>query len=243
MYWGWCKHRYQEIEKNTFADAKAAVFKCLDSCPIDVIWKFVNRSWRFMDAYRKRLTGEAAAWAVKDQKGHRPGQWTGESPSSNFVPIVIKQTDREEVNARTVSICASEGRHTLWSDPQTYRIPCETQMKMIFTINDLAVTLDESTLVVNQNGQCTGIIQQWSSPLATEYFLGSRFLSSVYVYALLLPSSSSTGAILARTPLLAQSGFVQRKTGNTNGDHSTSAIVGVAVGSAAFAVLVLIADI
>ncbi|KAK0207757.1 hypothetical protein IW262DRAFT_1450785 [Armillaria fumosa] len=70
QYWGWCKHRYREIEKNSFADAKAAVFKCLDSCPMDVIRKFVNWSWRFMDAYHKGLTGNAAAWAVKDQKGH-----------------------------------------------------------------------------------------------------------------------------------------------------------------------------
>ncbi|KAF9007327.1 hypothetical protein BDZ89DRAFT_1231838 [Hymenopellis radicata] len=71
MYWGWCKHRYREIEKNSFAEAKAAAFKCLDGCPTEVIRKFVNRSWRFMDAYRKGLTGDAATWAVKNQKGHR----------------------------------------------------------------------------------------------------------------------------------------------------------------------------
>ncbi|KAF8233969.1 hypothetical protein L208DRAFT_1264194, partial [Tricholoma matsutake] len=43
----------------------------LDACPVDVIWRFVNHSWHFMDAYRKGLSGKAVAWAVKKQKGHR----------------------------------------------------------------------------------------------------------------------------------------------------------------------------
>ncbi|KAK0456829.1 aspartic peptidase domain-containing protein [Armillaria borealis] len=112
-----------------------------------------------------------------------------------------------------------------------YSIPCDTQMKIIFTISDLAVTLDESTLVVNQNGQCTGVIQQWSSPLATEYLLGSSFLSSVYVIVSI--SNATTGTV----------GFAQRNTGNTNGGLSTGAIVGIAVGSATFAALAFVAGI
>jgi hypothetical protein len=71
QYWGWCKYRYREIPKKTFAEAKEAALECLNACPVDVIRRFVNRSWRFMDAYRKGLTGKAAAWAVKKQKGHR----------------------------------------------------------------------------------------------------------------------------------------------------------------------------
>ncbi|KAK0198109.1 aspartic peptidase domain-containing protein [Armillaria mellea] len=112
-----------------------------------------------------------------------------------------------------------------------YSIPCDTQMKIIFTINDLAVTLDESILVVNQNGQCTSVIQQWTSPLATEYLLGSSFLSSVYVIVSI--SNATTGTV----------GFAQRNTGNPKGALSTGAIVGIVVGSAAFAVLVLIAGV
>ena len=54
-----------------FEDAKQAAFTALDSCPVDVIRRFVNRSWRFMDAYRVPLSGKAAAWAVRKQKGHR----------------------------------------------------------------------------------------------------------------------------------------------------------------------------
>lgn len=45
--------------------------KALDSCPIEVIRRFINRSWRFMSAYRTGLTGKAAAWAVKKQRSHR----------------------------------------------------------------------------------------------------------------------------------------------------------------------------
>uniref|UniRef100_A0A0W0GC52 DDE-1 domain-containing protein n=1 Tax=Moniliophthora roreri TaxID=221103 RepID=A0A0W0GC52_MONRR len=67
---GWVKYRYREIPKKNFQEAKDAMLECLDSCPTDVIQRFINQSWRFMDAYQKGLTGKAAAWAVKKQCGH-----------------------------------------------------------------------------------------------------------------------------------------------------------------------------
>ena len=45
--------------------------QCLDECPVEVIRRFFNRSWQFMEAYRKGLTGKAAEWAVRKQKSHR----------------------------------------------------------------------------------------------------------------------------------------------------------------------------
>ncbi|THU81204.1 hypothetical protein K435DRAFT_694063, partial [Dendrothele bispora CBS 962.96] len=32
---------------------------------------FINRSWRWMSAYRLGLSGKAAEWTVRKQKGHR----------------------------------------------------------------------------------------------------------------------------------------------------------------------------
>jgi hypothetical protein len=43
----------------------------LDACNIDIIRRFYNRSFRFIDAYRKGLSVKAAAWCVKKQKRHR----------------------------------------------------------------------------------------------------------------------------------------------------------------------------
>ena len=57
--------------KNSFAEAKETARKWLDACPTEVIRRFINRSWRFMSAYRMGLTGKAAEWAVRKQKGHR----------------------------------------------------------------------------------------------------------------------------------------------------------------------------
>ena len=68
-YWGWCK--YREHPKNNFAEAKTRALEVLDLCPADVIRRFINRSWRFIDAYKKGLTGEAAACVVRKQKSHR----------------------------------------------------------------------------------------------------------------------------------------------------------------------------
>lgn len=71
QYWGWAKYRYREEPKASFAAAKEAARKALDACPVDTIRRFINRSWRFMSAYRTGLTGQAAAWAVKKQRSHR----------------------------------------------------------------------------------------------------------------------------------------------------------------------------
>jgi hypothetical protein len=65
------KYRYRQVPKKSFEDAKKAAFAALDACPVDVIRRFINRAWRFMSAYRIGLTGHAAAWGVRKQKGHR----------------------------------------------------------------------------------------------------------------------------------------------------------------------------
>jgi len=59
------------MPKENFAMAKDKAFEVLDACPTEVIQRFINRSWRFIDAYRHGLTGWAAAWVVRKQKGHR----------------------------------------------------------------------------------------------------------------------------------------------------------------------------
>ncbi|SJL17364.1 uncharacterized protein ARMOST_20914 [Armillaria ostoyae] len=111
-----------------------------------------------------------------------------------------------------------------------YTVPCDAQMKITLTINDLAVTLDQSKLVINQGGHCTGLIQMWSSPEATEYVLGSSFLSNVYVIVTL--SNATSGMV----------GFAEKAT-NTSSGLSTGAIVGIAVGSAVGAILLIIIGI
>ena len=70
QYWGWCKYRYREHPKNNFAEAKSHAKEVLDACLTEVIQIFINWLWRFIDAYRKGLTGEAAAWAGRKQKSH-----------------------------------------------------------------------------------------------------------------------------------------------------------------------------
>ncbi|OAX34375.1 hypothetical protein K503DRAFT_859258 [Rhizopogon vinicolor AM-OR11-026] len=64
-------YRYREVPKKTFQDAKRCAEEQLDACPTEVIRRFINRSWRFMSAYRLGFTGKAAEWAVQKQKQHR----------------------------------------------------------------------------------------------------------------------------------------------------------------------------
>ena len=71
QYWGWAKHRYRDVHKDRFDAAKRIARESLNACPVDVVRRFFNHSWWFMDAYRQGLMGKAAEWAVRKQKAHR----------------------------------------------------------------------------------------------------------------------------------------------------------------------------
>jgi hypothetical protein len=60
-----------ESDKKTFQQAKDAALQYLNGCPVEVIRRFMNRSWCFMSAYQLGLTGKAAEWAVRCQMAHR----------------------------------------------------------------------------------------------------------------------------------------------------------------------------
>ena len=70
QFCGWVKYRYSEANKSNFATAKKATLLYLDMCPTGIIHRFINCSWRFMNTYRKGLTGKATAWAVHKHKQH-----------------------------------------------------------------------------------------------------------------------------------------------------------------------------
>ncbi|KAH7333984.1 hypothetical protein B0J17DRAFT_674952 [Rhizoctonia solani] len=43
----------------------------LKSVPLESIRRFINRSNRFVDAYRRGLNGQQAAWASRKYRSHR----------------------------------------------------------------------------------------------------------------------------------------------------------------------------
>jgi len=43
----------------------------LDACTINIMRRFVNRLYRFIDAYYKGLSVKAVAWCVKKQKRYK----------------------------------------------------------------------------------------------------------------------------------------------------------------------------
>jgi hypothetical protein len=44
--------------------------KALDLVPLITIKKFARKSWKYMDIYRKGVTGKLAEFAVKKYKSH-----------------------------------------------------------------------------------------------------------------------------------------------------------------------------
>ncbi|KAI0669136.1 hypothetical protein C8Q78DRAFT_1041816 [Trametes maxima] len=70
----WCaaKQVYREYPPSSLeADLHKNVIASLDTVETIHIRRFCNRTLRFMDAYRKGLTGKQAAWAAKKYSGHR----------------------------------------------------------------------------------------------------------------------------------------------------------------------------
>ncbi|KAE9384253.1 hypothetical protein BT96DRAFT_1100483 [Gymnopus androsaceus JB14] len=56
---------------NSEKEVKDVAFQYLDACPVDVIRRFINRSFCWMSAYQLKPTKKAAEWAVRKQKTHR----------------------------------------------------------------------------------------------------------------------------------------------------------------------------
>ncbi|KAK0207868.1 aspartic peptidase domain-containing protein [Desarmillaria ectypa] len=120
------------------------------------------------------------------------------------------------------SVLANTSIANIWG------VPCLSKMNLTLTFGGLSIMVDESVLVRNQGGQCFGAIEEWSSPSTTEYLLGSSFLALVYV--IFIVSSSSDGMV----------GFAQRVVNTRSKKLNVASIVGVALGSAAFAIAVIV---
>ncbi|EPS93136.1 hypothetical protein FOMPIDRAFT_49824 [Fomitopsis schrenkii] len=70
--WGAAKREYRKCPPSTLeADLEKNMRKSLDAIPVESIRRFFIRAHRFMDAYRRGLSGKQAAWASKKYRGHR----------------------------------------------------------------------------------------------------------------------------------------------------------------------------
>jgi hypothetical protein len=54
------KGRYRQVKKTSFEHVKKEVIIALDACNINIMRRFVNRLYKFIDAYRKGLSAKAA---------------------------------------------------------------------------------------------------------------------------------------------------------------------------------------
>ncbi|KIK87040.1 hypothetical protein PAXRUDRAFT_152454 [Paxillus rubicundulus Ve08.2h10] len=72
MYWGWMKmHESHSVSNRKFPTAKCLVPGILNSCPINTIHAFFQKTWHCMDAYHKGLDAKQAEFAVKKYKSHQ----------------------------------------------------------------------------------------------------------------------------------------------------------------------------
>jgi hypothetical protein len=70
-FWGAVKKYTRNNCDYTFKGLEKTIPEALESVSLEQIRKYARRSWRFVDAYRKGLTGFHALYAVKKYKSHR----------------------------------------------------------------------------------------------------------------------------------------------------------------------------
>ncbi|KAJ3488501.1 hypothetical protein NLI96_g2777 [Meripilus lineatus] len=75
---------------------------------------------------------------------------------------------------------------------QSWSVPCDAEFTLGITIGLRTFTLDSRALVIRQpDGSCVGAIEGWKDPKVTQYLLGARFLSSLYVIFIVQPNGPS----------------------------------------------------
>jgi hypothetical protein len=62
---------YRNQSDGRFPTAKVLVPRCLDACELITIRRFFQKTWRYIDAYKKGLDARQAASAIKKYKSHR----------------------------------------------------------------------------------------------------------------------------------------------------------------------------
>ena len=71
MYWGASKRYTRKHCDFSFQGLQKIIPDALDSVPLETIRRYAWLAFRYMDAYRKGLSGEVAERAVKQYKSHR----------------------------------------------------------------------------------------------------------------------------------------------------------------------------
>jgi len=71
MYWGVVKRYTREYCDYTWANLQKIVSEALDLVFLITIRHYAQKSWHYMDVYRKGIIGKMAEFAVKKYKSHK----------------------------------------------------------------------------------------------------------------------------------------------------------------------------
>ncbi|GJE94186.1 acid protease [Phanerochaete sordida] len=97
-------------------------------------------------------------------------------------PNIYLPGDQAKLIHDTINGSALSGASTLSGLSQTYSIPCDAQFSFGFLVGSQTFVLNPEQLILQQgNGTCVSAIEGFTDSSLTQYLVGSRFISTIYL--------------------------------------------------------------
>ncbi|OBZ79275.1 hypothetical protein A0H81_00178 [Grifola frondosa] len=149
-----------------------------------VVWRSVESSAASSsDSQQADWQVMLDGWSAKigsSSAGNSASMLTNVDP---FYPdIYMPLSQAQQIHDAITGAVLQSSLSTIPGQSQAWTVPCNTQISFTVNIGSQSFTVDQSILVVPQSdGTCVSVIEAWTSTNNTQYILGARFISQLYL--------------------------------------------------------------
>ncbi|OBZ80099.1 hypothetical protein A0H81_00186 [Grifola frondosa] len=128
-------------------------------------------------------TVELDGWSAKigsDTVGNMAAMVTSVDPY--YPDIYLPFSQAQLIHDAIAGAVSQDSLSTIPGRSQAWTVPCNTKISFTVAIGTQSFTTDQSVLIVAQSdGTCVSVIEGWTDTFASQYLLGARFMSQIYM--------------------------------------------------------------